>query len=124
MTTKQKIGVVVLLVVITAVGLYFWFKEPEIVQDTNLGNPINPNPVVTNTTAAANDNFPLVKGSAGDRVKSIQTAINKINPNAKLTVDGVLGTGTYTAIVTYVGTKYYPVTTANFMTILQKSQQV
>lgn len=124
MTKRTKIIAIVVFVVIVAVAVYFYFKTPKVEQ-------INPSTVVApgasnvvNTTPSviANDEFPLIKGSKGERVKSVQRALNIINPSLKLTVDGDFGNDTYTGIVAYVGTRYYPVTTANFTTIIQKSQ--
>lgn len=68
------------------------------------------------------DEFPIKEGSKGERVKYIQAAINRIaDPIYKVKEDGVFGHGTYKSLITGVGTKYYPVTLANYTELLKKS---
>lgn len=52
----------------------------------------------SNTPApAANDDFPLKKGSRGERVKKLQEFLNKTN-NETLVVDGIFGSKTEAAV--------------------------
>jgi hypothetical protein len=93
--------------------------------------PADPNPN-NNTTPAANDSFPLKKGSKGPNVMYLQKAINRIvtNPALKVAEDGSFGDKTYYSLVSGVGTStwwsskpepIYPVTSSAFTQILQKS---
>lgn len=76
-----------------------------------------------------NDEFPLHIGSYGERVKSLQLALNRINDKAShrytpLVVDKDFGEKTYTAIVTWVGSKFWEpqgLTATNFNLIIQQS---
>jgi hypothetical protein len=64
------------------------------------------------SSTSGNDNFPLIVGSRGERVKSLQKALNVINSKfpavvsgyPALSVDGVLGTQTYERVLLVVGT--------------------
>lgn len=66
------------------------------------------------------DAFPLKIGSQGENVTYLQNALNLIRKfgMAKLPVDGNFGKGTYTAVITWAGTKYYPVTVDHFNEIM------
>lgn len=57
-----------------------------------------------------NDDLPLKEGSRGDKVTALQKMINQINPAAKLAENGIFDHKTYLALITYVGTRFYPVT--------------
>lgn len=71
------------------------------------------------------DAFPLQKGSKGPNVLYLQRALNRMVPVGynKLVEDSDFGPLTYTAVITWAGTKYYPVTQQNWMQILQMSNK-
>ena len=62
------------------------------------------------------DDFPLVIGSHGNLVVAVKNIINTLEPKAKLnTKSDVFDAATYNALITYVGTSYYPVTYDNYI---------
>ena len=125
----QVIGIVILGSVAVGAGVYFVFlrKTNGTTLFTRLtGGAATPTPggalAVANKKSggggysapaapAATDGFPLQIGSSGANVKSLQAALNKMKPPqyTALVVDGVFGQLTYTAVITWVGTGYYPV---------------
>lgn len=71
------------------------------------------------------DSFPLNIGSKGDNVKYLQNALNTLG--ASLQVDEILGNQTYTAVVTFAGSKYWTpqgVTLNGFNEILTKANSI
>ena len=73
--------------------------------------------------APVGDEFPLQKGSKGNHVLYLQRALNKMMPKGytPLVEDGDLGEKTYTAVITWMGTKYFPVTMASWMEIMKRA---
>lgn len=69
-----------------------------------------------------NDDFPLIEGSYGDRVSTLQKMINKIAPQYPIPIDGKFGHATYLALITGVGTSYYPVSVSKFVQIQNLSK--
>lgn len=65
-------------------------KELGIETPSNGGGSNTPEP-------AANDDFPLKKGSRGERVKKLQEFLNNMN-NESLVVDGIFGSKTEAAV--------------------------
>lgn len=86
------------------------FNKLAAMQPGSTGRPAGPG-------AAANDDFPLQEGSQGERVVALQKMINAINPGAKLAENGKFDHKTYLALLTYAGTKFYPVTFENYMAV-------
>lgn len=78
-------------------------------------DPAAPRPM----SSPANDDFPLKQGSKGDAVKNLQVFINKIDPRAKLDPSGDFDKKTYNALITYIGTKFYPVSVDSFLDIVK-----
>lgn len=121
---KRTAIIIVSLILVAAIVWYFFLRKPaEVKTVTPTTTPGTGGSQPAQNTPVANDNFPLVKGSKGDNVKYLQAAINKIHPAANLAVDGDFGNSTYLALVTFVGTKYYPVTQPLFTEVLQKANQ-
>lgn len=132
--TKGKNRTLIILIVVVAiilailVGLQIYqkIKDKKALEDDtkkaldSAAGSATQNPIGYTAPKTGND-FPLQEGSTGERVKFVQAAINRIAPTWKLKEDGVFGHGTYTALITGVGTKYYPVTLANYTELLQKS---
>ena len=105
----KKILIIVVAVLLIATVLYFVFRKPKVQTQDPLINP-NPNPsntTPTNTTPPINDTFPLRVGSKGENVKRLQIALNKINPNNKLSYDSNFGNQTRIAIITSLATSLY-----------------
>ena len=118
---KKHIALIVVVIVAIAVFVYYkYFMFPEIPTETKEYEIKKINDAVTTNNTTALQPFPLKIGSKGEQVKAVQSAINKIYPNAKLTVDGSFGQKTYEALITFVGTMYYPVTTNNYIALLKK----
>lgn len=116
---NKKIAGFALIVLLLIIIIYMNKDKPVIAN--LIKKPQTPPPVIKTTDQAfnvkdavppANDNFPLKQGSKGDRVKTLQQALNRINDKrvskfTPLVVDGSFGDKTYSAIVTWVGTKYW-----------------
>lgn len=125
---KQNIIILVAVIVIIIIALvivWYYFKNKPVNQP-QLNNQIQSpgqTTVTTTTTTQANDDFPLVKGSKGSNVQYLQKALNRLNPNNNLTIDGDFGNDTYTAVLLTpgLGTKYYPVTQTAWTDIMHKS---
>lgn len=125
-SNKTLIILVIIIGVLLAalIGIKVWnkYKEKKALQETDKQNlSEGTGQQQTQNQTAVVEDFPLEIGSSGDRVKALQRAINKIAPVWKLKEDGNFGKGTYDALITGVGTKYYPVTLANYTEILKKS---
>jgi hypothetical protein len=126
MKKRTKIILIVsisLILLITAVW-FFFFRPPK--QGANDNDNVNKGgesssgsqtPPVP-AAPAGNDEFPLQKGSSGERVKYVQMAVNKINPLAGLKEDGIFGKSTYEGLITFVETRFYPVTVKNYVDLL------
>lgn len=109
--TKKKIIILVIAVLIIALIIWYFFKKPkQIITPTS--TPASTDPLAPKTISG-NDNFPLQIGSRGDKVKQLQTAINK-KTSAGLTVDGVFGELTKSNLQGRLGYQYYPVTEEKF----------
>ena len=146
LTTENKkmigLGLIILILVVL---IYINRDKPDV---TNLKDKIikpKPAPAPTNTDTTPktdkdfnvqeaapvyNDSFPLKLHSKGDRVKTLQQALNRIREKGlshsytPLVVDGDLGEKTYTAIITWVGTKYWGtdgLSESNYNAIMQQS---
>lgn len=77
-------------------------------------------------TPELEDDFPLMKGSRGDRVSYLQKAINKINRvygKPKISEDGLFGESTYGAVLQQ-GTRYYPVTQESWTELLNRANKL
>lgn len=130
MSRRTIIIIVVVLVLLASAGAVYYFffsdaaKTKKLKKDAKkkLETPAQQEQP-KNTPAPAGDAFPLVKGSKGENVLYLQRALNRIIPVGydKLTEDGSLGDKTYTAVVRWIGTAFYPVSQANWTTILNKS---
>jgi len=79
----------------------------------------------------SNDKFPLTNGSKGEKVKTLQLALNKLNEqqgtkNLALVPDGSFGTKTADMILKVAGVAYYNtsgVTETNFNQIITLSNK-
>lgn len=133
---KHKVLIIIIaLLLITLFGIIFWRKyrvklaEKKIQEkspnlkttDTGGGAPPKDNNIVE-----GNDDYPLMKGSEGNRVKFLQEATNIVSKssggNVVLETDGRFGTKTYNAILLTFGTSFYPVTQEKYIEILKKAQ--
>lgn len=95
-------------------------QEQERVGQENAGG--NPGSM----TQELGDEFPLIKGSEGERVQYLQNAINKINHvygKPAISVDGKFGQGTKDAVL-LLGTKYFPVTQTAWTEILNRANKL
>lgn len=119
---RKTLIIIIVALVVVFVALYA-YRNKKIAQ-APAPIPMGPEPPPTTTPKpAANDNFPLVKGSVGDNVKYLQMAINKINPSANLTTDGNFGDKTYTQLLLTIGASYYPVTQPRWLVIVQRANR-
>lgn len=131
MNKRVKIAIIVLVVILVALFAYNYYKKrkaakeaEELANTNNNTSPVN----TATTTVTKNDNFPLQRGSYGNNVRYLQQAINRLNPNANLSVDGDFGPSTYSQFLLTIGTTVnidgvvysaYPVTQKVFTEILQ-----
>lgn len=135
MNKRVKIAIIVLVVILVALFAYNYYKkrkaakEAEELANANTNNNTSPVNTAT-TTTTKNDNFPLQRGSYGNNVRYLQQAINRLNPNANLSVDGDFGPSTYSQFLLTIGTTVnidgvvysaYPVTQKVFTEILQEA---
>lgn len=74
-------------------------------------------PVGFKAPTGPNDDFPLQIGSKGNLVTAVKNMVNKISGSTLDTYDDTFDEDTYNALITGVGSKYYPVTDDNFIAI-------
>ena len=117
MKRKALIAIIVTLVVIFIALYLYKRRKSQPVKEVSA----NPPATTTPSGPVANDNFPLVKGSAGENVRYLQWAINRIAPGANLLEDGKFGDKTYSALLVNIGASYYPITQAKWTTILNRA---
>lgn len=100
---KKKAIIGVLLTIPAAAGLYFIYKHFKSVQKSDVQSPseaesplgiIRPSTGTVSTSSSST--FPIKRGSRGEAVKSLQTALNAMGE--KLTVDGIFGPKTEEAL--------------------------
>lgn len=115
---KKKIIAIVLVVLIIAGLIYFNRSNPKLQALKNKINPpIEPKEPLANSgfnvapIDLSNDNFPLTKGSKGEKVKTLQLALNKLNEqqgskNDPLLPDGIFGGKTADMIIKVAGVAY------------------
>jgi hypothetical protein len=87
MTTQKKIIIAVLVIALAVIMYFVFFRKPAKKVDAVFSEPKPDGRVII----LDNNNFPLNVGSRGENVKSLQTALNFIEPANKLTLDGVFG---------------------------------
>lgn len=129
---KKKILIISAAILLVVVIVYFvFFRKPKIETDfekeidTIKGNNGIVGPSTNLPSApAANDSLPLQLGSKGQRVINVQNAVNKINPLAMLTVDGDFGSATRNALITFVGSKFYPINSTLYLELMQKAAAI
>jgi len=98
MNKGLKITLIALGVIGTGVGLYFLLRKPK-----NPNIPNTPNtPSSPNTPTTPVSEFPLKRGSKGDKVKELQKFLN-IKYSSGLVVDGDFGPKTQGALNTATG---------------------
>lgn len=119
MSTKTKILIVVVILVVAFAVYYFFFKK----DDTTTAPIIGAGGAITPADAAkevSNDNFPINQGMRGPNIRRLQTALNWIDPKNNLTVDGIFGSRTYTALKTTVDVQLsrLPMDEKSFNTII------
>lgn len=93
MKNKAKIIIPILLVIAVIIVAVILLsrrnrKEPEVTPDNGSGNGSSAN------SSAGTAEFPLSKGSRGNRVNFVQRYINFVNGSNVLTVDGIWGNNT------------------------------
>lgn len=93
MKNKAKIIIPILLVITVIIVAVILLsrrnrKEPEVTPDNGSGNGSSAN------SSAGTAEFPLSKGSRGNRVNFVQRYINFVNGSNVLTVDGIWGNNT------------------------------
>jgi hypothetical protein len=122
MKRKNKIILIVAVavVLIAAVVWYLFLRKPK-TKTTDLLSNVGSGAATSNTTAAASgtsgasDAFPLQMGSAGPRVKTLQSLLNDINKNdPQLPITGNFGSQTKAALIKAMGEAYYPLRDVQF----------
>lgn len=121
---RKTLIIIIVSLVIVLVALYIYKRSKNKPAAEAPAGDSHDHSGSTATVPAANDKFPLKVGSNGENVKYLQRAINRIAPPANLVVDGDFGNKTYTAIILYIGTSYYPVSQAQWTYILNKSNNL
>lgn len=134
--SRRTIIIIVVILLLLAGGgavYYFFFsdkaKEKKILKQKaeDLKNkPASDQHADNSSSASGNDTFPLDKGSQGENVLYLQRALNKMVPVGykKIPENSKFGDDTYKAVITWVGTKYYPVTQANWTAIMNKANNL
>ena len=114
LSKKQIIGGLSMGMAILGVWLIFRKKNKD---ELTQYEPVNPNSGGSGSSSSGgyvpppvstkNDNFPLKKGSRGERVKELQRILLKYNPNAlpNYGVDGDFGSETENALFQKTGKK-------------------
>jgi hypothetical protein len=90
------------------VGGYFIYRYFKQNKPSRSGSGVTPQDLGNISQAPiSNDTFPLKKGSKGDKVVELQTAIFRINPNLlpKFGIDGDFGSETELAVSRMLGKK-------------------
>lgn len=135
---KAIITVVAIAILYGGYKAYKWYVNKKALENLDIGGNANkPNlnnssapgssQKNTNTSskppAKGNDKFPLTVGSNGENVSYLQKALNMLKPAnfALLNTGGNFDDATRIAVITWVGTNFYPVTIDNFNTILHKA---
>lgn len=132
MNEKQKkylkIVIVAVLIIGIALAVYFFVIKPKMdlppVKNPGKNPGDGATPPIVPEIPKGDDKFPLKIGSYGDNVAYLQRAINKINPKANLKANGDFQHETYLALVTFIGTSHYPVTTLDFNSILETANAI
>ncbi len=116
------IFVALLIAVLVSIKVYHYLKNKKILEQLNKDKQnITGGGAPPPKTPKGNDKFPLVKGSYGDKVKNVQYAVNKLAPASdQLPLSGKFDKATYLNLISYAGTKYYPVTTVLFNELMSK----
>lgn len=122
MSTRTKIIITVVALLILGMVLYFLFRKPKapaIDLTQNPAEPAKPTPLV-NT-----DEFPFGEGARGDNVRRLQMALNRIAPDSKILEDGVFGGKTRTKLAVSVPTtlSQLPLTKERWLKIIQLGNQ-
>lgn len=112
----NKKFIAIAIVVLIIVGLVYYnrnklFKKSEKPNPDANKLPLN-NGFNVQVPDLSNDNFPLNKGSKGQRVKNLQLALNKLNEkqgskNDPLVPDGIFGEKTTNLLMLVAGIGYY-----------------
>lgn len=115
---KKKIIAIVLVVLIIVGLIYYNRNSPKLqaIKD-KISPPKAPIEPAKNsgfnvvTPDLSNDNFPLKVGSKGEKVKTLQLALNKLNEsqgskNSPLVPDGIFGNKTENLIMQVAGVAY------------------
>lgn len=107
---KLKAGQYILIGLPILIGgflIYKQFRKPKVKPSVTPSN--EDNDIIIggggNSGGSRNDTFPLKKGSYGNNVRRLQTALKKINPSAlpKYGVDGDFGSETEAALKNQTG---------------------
>lgn len=94
--TKILIGIGA-VVLVAGVGIYVYANRPKESKEDTLADTDTPESTGTSWTPSkpeSNDDFPLKKGSKGDRVKAIQKRINMKLLKCRAKEDGIWGKNT------------------------------
>jgi hypothetical protein len=117
MSLTKKIIISVTVLIILILVWVFFFKKPKATTEA-----VTP-PPTPNTPPPKTDNFPLIVGSKGDKVKQLQESLNivKALPYLDLTVDGDFGLKTHMLLNNIYETAY-PVTESHFNEIINEAK--
>lgn len=131
---KKHIGIGLAVLAFIALIIYLFKDKPAIKKITDkLKNPAPKDSVTTDEAfkvkdapPSYDDSYPLKINSRGERVKTLQMALNRLKPAplVPLVVDGVLGDKTKQAVSSWAGAKYYGangITESLFNELLAKS---
>ena len=110
---KKKIIAIVLVVVIVAIAFFYWKKKKALKPSTTEAEKTSNSGFNVGAIDTRNDNFPLTEGnSKGERVKTLQLALNKLNDKQgglqnPLVPDGIFGPKTTAMLLSVAGIGYY-----------------
>ncbi len=126
MSKRTKIIIVIVAVLLIATIAYFVFrkkpaKTDKPITDTN-GTPVNSSTPATNPLFKP-ATFPLDINMMGEDVKRLQMALNRINPNYKISEDGVFGDETKIKLLRTVATTQsrLPMSMDTWLQIIRKA---
>lgn len=122
MSKQLKIIIAVAIVIVLVIVLVLFFKPGnKTTPETQIQDPSSANPV-----SYLPDNFPFNEGSAGENVRRLQIALNRIGGNKpKIAEDGIFGHNTKIKLLTTVDTtlSQLPMSEENLRKIIVKGNR-
>jgi hypothetical protein len=102
---KKKIVIISIFVGIVATGLALYLKNKAKIKKVSEENNLLDEGISSDVKSVVSNEFPIKKGSKGEKVKLLQKYINtKIKPPlAILVTDGIFGNGTERALKSITG---------------------